>query len=160
MVLNMDSLPHIHKSAPVAEQGAIADRTISGRGGALQPVFTASDRLAPCPGSPNCVSTLAKDELHAIAAIDYIGDAAAAKSRLLAVVNALPRTKVVADEGNYLRVEFRSRIFRFVDDVEFVLDDGKKHIHFRSASRLGYGDMGANRARMEQVRAAFLAADR
>jgi len=36
--------------------------------------------------------------------------------------------------------------------VEFVFDNGEKTIQFRSASRLGYGDMGVNRKRMETIR--------
>ena len=54
---------------------------------------------------------------------------------------------------SYLHYEFTSLLLRFVDDVEFVFDDEAKTIHFRSASRTGYGDLGVNRARMEQVRA-------
>ena len=114
-------------------------------------------RLAPCPNSPNCVSTLADvtDAEHAIAPILYTGSAAAAKARLLQVVTAMPRTKLITDDGDYLHWEFRSLLFRFVDDVEFQIDDAAKTIHFRSASRLGQGDLGANRTRMEDVRTRF-----
>jgi len=54
-----------------------------------------------------------------------------------------------------VRVEFRTRIFRFVDDAQFVFDDKAKTIHFRSASRIGSSDMGVNRRRMEEIRKAF-----
>jgi uncharacterized protein (DUF1499 family) len=47
-------------------------------------------------------------------------------------------------------------IFRFVDDVEFYIDERANLIHFRSASRLGYSDMGVNRKRMETIRASFV----
>jgi uncharacterized protein (DUF1499 family) len=67
----------------------------------------------------------------------------------------MPRARVVKDEGNYMHAEFTSRIFRFVDDVEFVIDDAHKVIHFRSASRLGYSDFGVNRKRMEEIRKRF-----
>ncbi|MCB9161798.1 MAG: DUF1499 domain-containing protein [Caldilineaceae bacterium] len=114
-----------------------------------------SGRFAPCPDSPNCVSTQATDAEHGIDPYTFTGDAAAAKSALLAVINAMPRTKIVAETDDYLHVEFRSRIFRFVDDVEFFIDDGDKTVQFRSASRLGYSDMGVNRKRMEEIRAKF-----
>jgi len=55
----------------------------------------------------------------------------------------------------YLHVEFRSTLFRFVDDVEFVIDEPQGLIHIRSASRVGYSDLGANRKRMEKIRLAF-----
>jgi uncharacterized protein (DUF1499 family) len=36
--------------------------------------------------------------------------------------------------------------------VEFLFDDEAKTIHFRSGSRTGYGDLGVNRKRMEEIR--------
>ena len=74
-----------------------------------------------------------------------------AKEALKEVIRSLPRTKLVEEEEFYLHYEFTSLLLRFVDDVEFVFDDEAKTIHFRSASRAGYGDFGVNRARMEQV---------
>ena len=61
--------------------------------------------------------------------------------------------KLVEEDESYLHYEFTSLLLRFVDDVEFLFDDEAKTIHFRSASRTGYGDLGVNRKRMEQVRA-------
>jgi uncharacterized protein (DUF1499 family) len=112
----------------------------------------ATSEFAPCPDSPNCVSTAATDERHAIEPYPFDGSAVDAKARILAIVNEMPRAKVVAHEENYLHVEFRSRIFRFVDDVEFFFDEADSLIQFRSASRMGYSDMGVNRSRMEEIR--------
>jgi uncharacterized protein (DUF1499 family) len=110
--------------------------------------------LAPCPSSPNCVSTLAsaQDERHAIAPFRYRKSLAEAKEALKTAIATLPRTKLVEEDEAYLHYEFTSRLLRFVDDVEFVLDEGTKTIHFRSASRIGYGDHGVNRDRMENIR--------
>lgn len=69
-----------------------------------------------------------------------------------AAIITLPRTALIEEEEAYLHYEFTSRLLRFVDDVEFVFDDESKTIHFRSASRIGYGDHGVNRDRMEQIR--------
>ena len=60
--------------------------------------------------------------------------------------------KLVEEKSGYLRFEFRSRLLRFVDDVEFEWDEGEAAIHCRSASRLGYSDLGVNRKRLEAVR--------
>lgn len=108
--------------------------------------------LAPCPSSPNCVSTYAHDPGHAIAAYRYRKSKAEAKEALKAVLRSLPRTKLVEEDETYLHYEFTSLIMRFVDDVEFLFDDDSKTIHFRSASRTGYGDFGVNRKRMERLR--------
>jgi uncharacterized protein (DUF1499 family) len=110
-------------------------------------------QLSPCPSSPNCVSTQATDEGHAIAPFQYTKARAEAKEVLKAVMGTLPRTKLVDEDESYLHYEFTSLLLRFVDDVEFLLDETTKTIHFRSASRTGYSDLGVNRKRMEQVRA-------
>jgi len=98
------------------------------------------------------VSTQAHDEGHAIAPFRYRKSRAEAKEVLKEVIRSLPRTKLLEEDESYLHYEFTSLLLRFVDDVEFLFDDETKTIHFRSASRTGYGDMGVNRKRMEQVR--------
>ena len=111
-------------------------------------------RLAACPPSPNCVSTQAEDRDHWIQPIDADHDQAL--SVILEIVRRMPRVTIVATTNNYIHAEFRSRLFRFCDDVEFFLDPESNRIHFRSASRLGHSDLGVNRARMEHIREQFL----
>lgn len=112
-------------------------------------------KLAPCPKSPNCVSTQSTDAKHRIDPFVYTTSIEDARGRLLTIVRAAPRTSLVAQEDDYLHVEYRSRFFGFTDDVEFWFDDENKVIHFRSASRKGYSDLGVNRKRMEQIREQF-----
>jgi uncharacterized protein (DUF1499 family) len=113
--------------------------------------------LPPCPSSPNCVSTLAShaDTQHAIAPYRYQKSLAEAKELLKAIIASLPRTRLIEEDGEYLHYEFTSLLIRFVDDVEFVFDEGSKTIQFRSASRVGYGDLGVNRRRMENIRSSL-----
>ena len=68
------------------------------------------------------------------------------------------RTRILTKEEDYIRVEYTSRLFRFVDDVEFYFPE-EPVIHVRSASRLGYSDLGANRRRVERIRELFFSAD-
>jgi uncharacterized protein (DUF1499 family) len=114
--------------------------------------------LAPCPASPNCVSSLApeSDHEHYIAPFRFTGDPAAAWQRLKAAVLAEKRVTVVAEQANYLHAEMRSLLFRFTDDVEFSLHAGSGLIHVRSASRKGYSDFGVNRRRVERIRTVFV----
>jgi uncharacterized protein (DUF1499 family) len=122
-----------------------------------KPVSTAS-RLAPCPRTPNCVSTQAPAGPQHMDPIPYTGSLAEGRARLLEVLRHHPRTRIVTEEADYLKAECRSEVFHFVDDVEFVFDDAAKRIDFRSASRLGRSDFGVNRKRMEEISAAFRAA--
>ncbi len=111
-------------------------------------------RLAPCPESPNCVSSYETDAEHGIDPLQFTGSVVEARSRLKEVVAAMPRTSLITEEDNYLHFEFRSRVFRFVDDVEFLFDQNGT-INLRSASRVGHSDLGVNRNRVEEIRAHF-----
>jgi uncharacterized protein (DUF1499 family) len=110
-------------------------------------------KLAACPNKPNCVNSQTGDKNHAIAPLTFSGDPVAAMEKLKAVVQAMPRTQVIESKPNYLYAEFSTPLMGFVDDVEFYSDG--KAIHVRSASRLGYSDLGVNRKRVEAVREAF-----
>jgi uncharacterized protein (DUF1499 family) len=113
--------------------------------------------LAPCPGSPNCVSSQApvSDKEHYIAPIKYAGTLADAKKKLVKVIESMKRARIVTDKGDFIYAQYTSALFRFVDDVEFYFNDAEKIIQVRSASRLGYGDMGVNRRRVEEIRRRF-----
>jgi uncharacterized protein (DUF1499 family) len=112
-------------------------------------------KLAQCPDKPNCVSSLAGDKIHFIEPFKYSADFNKAKQALIDTIKSQDRAAVISDSENYIHAEFRSRIFRFTDDVEFLFDDETKTVHLRSASRLGYSDMGVNRKRIENLREIF-----
>jgi uncharacterized protein (DUF1499 family) len=116
-----------------------------------------SNSLQPCPSSPNCVSSLASDETHRIEPFRFSGSAEEAWKSLGLVLRDLPRITIVEESGGYLHAEARSRIFRFVDDVDFMLDYEESVIQVRSASRVGHSDLGVNRRRVEQIRSVLLA---
>jgi len=112
-------------------------------------------RLAACPDLPNCVSSQSTDPRHAIDPLRYEGTAEKARRFLIEAVSGMKRARIVAAEERYIHAEFTSALFRFVDDVEFLLDDGTRTIHVRSASRVGYSDLGVNRRRVEEIRLRF-----
>ncbi|KKM86712.1 hypothetical protein LCGC14_1276270 [marine sediment metagenome] len=109
-------------------------------------------KLVPCPKSPNCVSTQALDKKHIINPLKYSSTLKEAKLKILDIIKSLKRTKIINESEIYIHAEFRTRTFKFIDDVEFYFDDTEKIIHFRSASRVGWSDMGVNRKRMEKIR--------
>jgi uncharacterized protein (DUF1499 family) len=111
-------------------------------------------RLKPCPARPNCVSSQERGRA-AIAPLTFGDSPAAAWSRLETIVRTLPRVHIVAAWAGYLRAEAASRVFGFVDDLEFHLDAARGVVHARSAARLGRHDFGVNRRRIEAIRARF-----
>ena len=112
--------------------------------------------LTPCPNSPNCVSSKSKDPGRAMPPLPYLKSGEESMNSLVAIVREMKRATIVSSTPSYLHVEFRSALFRFVDDVEFVLDDSARLIHFRSASRTGYYDFGVNRKRMKEISDRYL----
>lgn len=112
-------------------------------------------KLSPVPDSPNCVSTMTEKSAYKIDPIDVSGVDQPLEKLKAAISKAIPRAKLVTEDGNYLHYEFTSLLFRFVDDGEFLLDEDRNVIEFRSSSRVGYSDMGANRKRMEKIRSAM-----
>ncbi len=109
-------------------------------------------QLAPCPDSPNCVSSQSNDTRHHVPPLTFTGSGEEALEELRALVVALPRTRLVRADSTYLHAEFRVPIFGFVDDVEFLVVPERHIIHVRSASRKGYWDLGVNRRRVAMVR--------
>jgi uncharacterized protein (DUF1499 family) len=117
-------------------------------------------RLKPPSKTPNSVSSQADlwpageydVESARIEPLRFSGDSAAAMNRLRDVLRGWPYTTIVEDRPDYIAVEFETRWLRFVDDAEFLLDPAAHVIHVRSKSRLGRGDFGVNRKRIEALR--------
>jgi uncharacterized protein (DUF1499 family) len=111
--------------------------------------------MAPCPGSPNCVSSINPEDKHFIEPLSYSETLDSAYRKLTAILASEPRARIVAGQANYIRAEFKSGVFGFVDDVEFYFSSDQPVIHVRSASRKGYYDFGVNRRRIEGIRKLF-----
>ena len=113
--------------------------------------------LPPCPESANCVSSLAApdDDTHFLPPLRYRGSRSDTERRLRAALATISRLTRRAGAEHHWRFEARSLVFRFVDDVEFLFDDAAQLVHFRSASRVGSGDLGVNRRRMRRVANAY-----
>ena len=102
--------------------------------------------LAPCKRSPNCVSSQANpsDAEH------YIAPIHGTMESVRRAIDAFPRSRIIQEGKGYLYAEFRTKLLRYVDDVEFYFDGHV--IHVRSCSRLGRRDFGVNRKRVEALR--------
>ena len=114
-------------------------------------------RLSKCPAKPNCVcSEFSADVDH------YIDPISISQGRIDEVLSRLKKNitemggTIQVEKDNYLAATFSSSFFGFVDDLEIRVDSGQKTVHLRSASRVGRGDAGVNRKRVEQLKKLFL----
>src|SRR5947207_1173803 len=92
-----------------------------------------------------------------IAPLPVKGEGPATLAKIKAIVDGMEGAKVIKSEPGYLYAQFTTRLMKYVDDVEFWFDPAANVIQVRSASRVGRGDMGVNRKRIEAVRAALQA---
>lgn len=116
----------------------------------------ADGRLTRCPDTPNCVcSEYATDTDHSIEPLVFPEETTASiLSRLKDTVREMGGV-MQAEKDNYFAATFASPVFGFVDDLEIRIDTDQKLIHLRSASRVGHGDGGANRKRVEWLKSLF-----
>ena len=105
-----------------------------------------------CGSKPNCVTSDAVDGAHQVSPFELAVAPGVAWPEIAAVVKNLPRVTIVSETENGLRAECRSRLFRFVDDLELRLRPENGVVAVRSCSRQGYSDLGVNRRRVERLR--------
>lgn len=110
-----------------------------------------AEHLQACTSTDNCVISEAVDGNEAsIEPLAFSGDKADFLIKVTGAIELMKGTIVTADD-NYIAATFTSGIFGFVDDVEFRLTDDNL-LHFRSASRVGRKDFGANKKRIDALK--------
>ncbi|MDB2448712.1 DUF1499 domain-containing protein [bacterium] len=107
--------------------------------------------LKPLSNKPNAVSTQAVDEERRVRPWPFKSDLATTRAAILEAVNSYGGAEVVTEQDDYIYVVFTTAKLHFHDDAEFYLDSEAGQVHFRSASRAGYSDMGLNRKRYEAL---------
>lgn len=114
--------------------------------------------LSQCSAKPNCVcSEFTDDKAHYIAPIDITGEVIDVVYENLKLVIQAQGGSLISERDDYMAFTFSSSLFGFVDDIEVRIDANNNAVHLRSASRVGYSDMGANKQRVETIKAEFLA---
>lgn len=116
-----------------------------------------SKSLPDCPKSPNCVSSQAQptDTEHYTPPFKLKASCELAWTGLQQALLQQSRTIITDQTDQTMHAEVTSLVFRFVDDMDIILDQANKLIHIRSASRTGYSDFGVNRKRVEALRMAL-----
>ncbi|MDM8515134.1 DUF1499 domain-containing protein [Desulfobacterales bacterium HSG16] len=127
--------------------------TIACSSGKLPEVRITNGKLLPCPASPNCVSSQAEDKKHKVAPIPIPADKTNdIRTVIVNVLSSMKRVVIVKNTESHIHAVFSTSIFRFKDDVDFLIDRKEGFIHIRSASRIGHSDFGVNRKRIEKLR--------
>ena len=104
------------------------------------PSIASHVELKPCIQVSHCV----REELN-VEKID------SPYEKVISIVQNSPRTKIVESDGDYLHAEVTSRIMKYVDDLEISFLPEKNNLLIRSESRVGEGDFGVNRKRVDMI---------
>jgi len=113
-------------------------------------------KFSLCPDQPNCVSSQAEETSeHYIAPISYQGEVETVQTTMLTILSSLPSAQIETNQSDYIHIKTNSPFIGYVDDTEFYFDETAQVIHVRAAARLGYSDLGKNRARVEEIRQKF-----
>jgi uncharacterized protein (DUF1499 family) len=98
---------------------------------------------------------LNRKDINAVEPLRFEEDAITAWKRLLLIVTDEYRSSIFTHDYPYLHVEYRSAVLKFVDDVEFLLEEDQQLIQLRSAARFGFYDFGVNRRRLKRITEKF-----
>jgi uncharacterized protein (DUF1499 family) len=107
-----------------------------------------------CPDAPKCVSS-EESASQFIEPFTFNDQPQQAMARLKAAVLNEENVTITKETATELYAEASSSLFGFVDDMKFVLVPTEGKIQVRSSARTGFSDLGVNRRRVEQIRAAF-----
>lgn len=113
-------------------------------------------RLAPCPGTPNCICTeYPDDSAHYTEPVSL--DSIDGNTIMQTVQQAIQSTggNIVKTTDSTVTAIYTSTIFRYVDDFEVRIDKATGQLHIRSASRVGKSDFGANLKRIKAFKLAL-----
>ena len=113
-----------------------------------------NDKLLACPATPNCVCSEYPNSPGYVSPLEFTVSGDEAWGKINQVVKTVGGN-ILKEQTGYLHASFRSRLFRYIDDLELRLDEKHQLIHVRSASRVGHSDFGVNKKRIDSIRALF-----
>jgi uncharacterized protein (DUF1499 family) len=118
-----------------------------------KPPGLVAGKLSMCPDKPNCVSSEQHNDVeHYLEPVTLQFATSPDPVTVIKAVIVDMGGVIQEQHGEYIAAVFSSSVFGFVDDLEVRVDPGERLLHIRSASRVGYGDAGVNRKRVERFR--------
>ncbi len=111
--------------------------------------------LPPLPDSPNAVSSQTDQAAKRVDPFPYSGTLDQTKALVKKAAADFGGAQILAESPDYLHMVFTVPFIPFKDDVEFFFSEKERVVHYRSASRVGYSDLGVNRKRYERLRSLY-----
>ena len=70
---------------------------------------------------------------------------------LIDILENTPRLKIIEKDNKYVHALVKSRIMKYIDDLEVKFSPEEGTIQIKSASRSGIYDLGVNKRRVETI---------
>lgn len=112
-------------------------------------------QLAAMPKSPNAVSTQTSDAAYYVEPLKMKVDITSTVTAIEKAIKGYGGGEILIEEDTYIYVVFETGKMHYKDDVEFYIDMEEAVVHYRSASRIGYSDMGLNKERYMALKALY-----
>jgi len=110
-------------------------------------------QLSGCDNLLNCTSSTATTKRNHIEPFAYTSEPGDVIAKVASIITSQKGTSIQTQNANYLHATYKTRLMGYTDDLEILLEENNDHLHIRSASRIGRSDLGANRKRIEALRA-------
>ena len=111
--------------------------------------------LSPLPDSPNAVSSQTDQADKRVEPLPYSGNLDQTKALIKKAAAEFGGAQILVEKPDYLHMVFTVPVISFKDDVEFFFSEKERVVHYRSASRVGYSDLGVNRKRYERLKSLY-----
>ena len=108
-------------------------------------------KLSPIPKSPNAVSSQTDDVKKKVEPLVFKDTFEVTKKAVLSAFEKYGNIEIIKNNENYIHAVNITGIMKYKDDIEIFFDVNERLVHYRSASRIGYSDMGLNRKRYNEI---------
>lgn len=108
-------------------------------------------KLREVPTKPNAVSTQTKQEDKRIQPLAFKESLKQSKEAIKEALKSYGGIVIIEETEHYIYAIATTVKMKYKDDIEIYFDASSREIHYRSASRVGYSDMGLNKARFEKI---------
>lgn len=105
-------------------------------------------RLQPSDKASHCFHSDQVRDMSSLIPTDKLNSDLISRLKEVSLKEGL---KLEKEETYYLYFTAKSKLFGFVDDVEFYFLPAEKKLHFRSCSRVGNSDLGVNEERIKRL---------
>ncbi len=111
-----------------------------------------SPGLSQCLPLPMCVSSESWLFYNNVTPFTLAVPADRAWPVVREVISSLERTEIVEERPGYIHAKCTSLVFRFVDNLELLLNPDNETVSVRSSSVIAIFDLGVNYRRVENLR--------